>query len=304
MSGQALAKVVTAEIAPIEELKGWAELAVKAQIIPSNMNAFQAMVIVQAGKEMGLQPLQSLRSMSFIKGRLTMSVQLQLAMAKNRGVTMDDPEEGDGFCQVTLHRGKESVTCNYTREDAKKAGLIASGGNWDKYERQMLRWRAIGDALRLIAPDMTMNLLSPEEAASIDPLAPLPVESLKELSPPPTTATHGQIKGGPVPGNPPGTAGLGGKEPEKKDLQTMMNELQQLAEIAVDAGLYPKDGDAIYAWTKYVNKKTGKEAGFYNVASLKFDWQATAAIDKANAQLNAKQPFPTPDPDDNQDIDV
>ncbi len=95
-------------------------------------------------------------------------------------------------------------------------------------------------------------------------------------------------------------------EGEKKNLQTLMSELQQLAEIAVDAGLYPKDGDAVYAWTKYVNKKTGKEAGFYNVASLKFDWQATAAIEKANAQLNSAQSFPAPaaDTDDNQGIDV
>ena len=200
MSEKGLAKIQATDIAPIDELKGWAALAVKAQIIPSNMNVFQAMAIVQAGKEMGLQPLQSLRSMAFIKGRLTMSVQLQLAMAKNKGVTMDDPSEDDGVCEVTLHRSKESVTCKYTREDAKKAGLIAPGGNWDKYERQMLRWRAIGDALRLIAPDLTMNLLSPEEAVSIEPLAPLQEDALKALEEKPAKEAH-----------PPASAAAGGQ---------------------------------------------------------------------------------------------
>lgn len=297
MSGQALAKVVTAEIAPIEELKGWAELAVKAQIIPSNMNAFQAMAIVQAGKEMGLQPLQSLRSMSFIQGRLTMSVQLQLAMAKNRGVTMDDPDEGDGYCEVTLHRSKETVTCRYTHDDAKKAGLIKTGGNYEKYERQMLRWRAIGDALRLIAPDMTMNLLSPEEAASIDPLAPLPAESLKELAPPQRPAAQ------PAPSEPKSQPASvpPAASPEKKDDATLRRDLEDLANIAADANLYPTKGDAIYAWTSF--EKDGKKMGFKDVLKLK-GWQMEKAIAKASAELNAAQPFPTPDPDDNQDIDV
>lgn len=276
-----LARVEITDIAPINELKGWAALAIQAQIIPSNMNTFQAMAIVQAGKEMGLQPLQSLRSMSFIKGRLTMSVQLQLAMAKNRGVTMDDPDEGDGYCQVTLHRNKESVTCKYTKEDAKKAGLISSGGSWDKYERQMLRWRAIGDALRLIAPDMTMNLLSPEEAASIEPLAPLSVEALKELAPStPASPASSEPKSAPASASPPAAS------PEKKDDATLRHELQELAGIAEQAKIFPTKSDAIYAWTAYTTKD-GKEAGYKDVLKLK-GWQMTRAIEKASAQLVTK----------------
>jgi hypothetical protein len=42
----------------------------------------------------------------------------------------------------------------------------------------MLRWRAIGDALRIIAPDIVMGLLDPDEASS---LAPVDSESWEQV---------------------------------------------------------------------------------------------------------------------------
>jgi hypothetical protein len=143
-------------------------LAREAGIIPREMNAAQAQAIILAGRELGLEPLQSLRTMAFINGRLTMSVQLQLALARQRaGVRVEQLTETDDSCTVTLVRDGERITCTYTLADARRAGLERSHG-WQKYPRQMLRWRAIGDALRIIAPDVVMGLLSPEEAEIID----------------------------------------------------------------------------------------------------------------------------------------
>lgn len=192
------------------ELKEWADIGVKAGILPAGTNSYQAMSIIQTGKEIGLQPMQSLRSMSFVKGRLTMSVQLQLALAKQRGVVIKEIIEVAESCTVTLKRNDEIVTCKYTLNDARKAGLLREGGSYEKYERQMLRWRAIGDALRLIAPDLVMGLLSPEEAngdalpetpiigtakeADIDNITDLSStkthwkENVPDFTPPPTTA--------------------------------------------------------------------------------------------------------------------
>lgn len=163
------AVVVAAKITSVEEAKAWGQMAKDAAVIPMTMTPIQAAAIVQTGKELGLHPFQSLRSISFIKGKLCMSVQLQLALAKSKGVQTHKGwlKETDGSCTVTLTRGVEEVTCTYTLEDAKRAKLVIPDGNWDKYARQMLRWRAIGDALRLIAPDAVMGLLSPEEAESI-----------------------------------------------------------------------------------------------------------------------------------------
>jgi len=170
MRGDAL-RNIPAVVAPVVELAAWGDLAKKSGIVPMSTSREQAMAIIQTGRELGLQPFQSLRSMSFIGGRLTMSVQLQLALAKRQGVRLESLNETSDSCSVTLGRGDERITCTYTIDDARKAGLVKSGGAWERYGRQMLRWRAIGDALRLIAPDLVMGLLDPVEADSIGPVA-------------------------------------------------------------------------------------------------------------------------------------
>lgn len=157
----------------VKYLENWATFAANAGLIPQGTTNYQAMAIVQTGKEMGLQPLQALRTMNFIKGRLVMSVQLQLALAKNtKNVIVENMEEGDDYCEVSLQRNIEKITCRYSVLDAKKAGLIKPDGSWAKYQKQMLRWRAIGDALRIICPDLVMGLLSPEEADSLENFSP------------------------------------------------------------------------------------------------------------------------------------
>jgi hypothetical protein len=168
----------------LQELKEWAEFARQAGIVPRDLNPYQVMTIIEAGREVGIPPLQALRSISIINGRVVMSVQLQLALARAKGVRVVALNETDGACDVTLKRGEETVSTRYTLEDARKAGLIRNGSSWEKYPRQMLRWRAIGDALRIIAPDATAGFLSPEEAESIPPIdAEVLYEALPEPAP-------------------------------------------------------------------------------------------------------------------------
>ncbi|OYT72741.1 MAG: hypothetical protein CFK49_10770 [Armatimonadetes bacterium JP3_11] len=167
----------------LQQLKEWADFARQAGIVPRDLNPYQVMTIIEAGREVGIPPLQALRSISIINGRVVMSVQLQLALARAKGVRVVALTETEGACDVTLKRGEETVSTRYTLEDARKAGLIRNGSSWEKYPRQMLRWRAIGDGLRIIAPDATAGFLSPEEAESIPPID---AEVLYEALPEPT----------------------------------------------------------------------------------------------------------------------
>lgn len=179
--------------AMLGEILAWGDVARQAGIIPKEMSAIQAAMIVQAGRELGLHPLQSLRSISLVNGRMVMSVQLQLALARSQaGVRLVRIEESADSCTVTLARNGEQISCTYTMDDAKRAGLIRNDGSWVRYPRQMLRWRAIGDALRLIAPDVVMGLIAPEEA-DVLPLADgaevmQPVAELGEETAQPTEA--------------------------------------------------------------------------------------------------------------------
>lgn len=152
----------------LEEVQAFGRFAKQAGLIPKEVNEFQAAAIIQAGREMGLAPLQSLRCISFVNGRLVMKVELLLALARRLlGVVLEDLEEGPDYCTVTLRRGDERVTTTFSDEDAKRAGLLNKAGAWAQYPRTMRRWRSIGDGLRLIAPEVTMGFLTPEEAESI-----------------------------------------------------------------------------------------------------------------------------------------
>ena len=152
-----------------EVLERWGKLAKDAGILPKEINVAQAALMVQAGRELGLPPCQSLRSFYIVNGRLAMKVELQLALARKVGVKLAKLEEGADYCEVTLVRGDEAVTTRFSDADAKRAGLLDQGYSWARYPREMRRWRAIGAALRLIAPDVVLGLLSPEEAESIPP---------------------------------------------------------------------------------------------------------------------------------------
>ena len=56
--------------AEIVTLQEWGKIALQTGMLPKDTNISQAMAMVQAGKEMGLHPLQSVRCMSFIRGRI------------------------------------------------------------------------------------------------------------------------------------------------------------------------------------------------------------------------------------------
>ncbi len=184
-----------------EVLERWGKLAKEAGILPKEINVAQAALMVQAGRELGLPPCQSLRSFYIVNGRLAMKVELQLALARKVGVKLAKLEEGADYCQVTLVRGEEAVTTRFSDADAKRAGLLDQGYSWARYPREMRRWRAIGAALRLIAPDVVLGLLSPEEAESIPPLESETVEDVDGAEPEPEAQPEPQ----PAPTQPNGT---------------------------------------------------------------------------------------------------
>jgi hypothetical protein len=198
-------------------------LAREAGIIPREMNAAQAQAIILAGRELGLEPLQSLRTMAFVNGRLTMTVQLQLALARQRvGVRVEQLTETDDSCTVTLARDRERITCTYTLADARRAGLERSH-SWQKYPRQMLRWRAIGDALRIIAPDVVMGLLSPEEAETID----ISMSATDDVSPAALPSAESAPESEPEPEPQPDQTREGNGHDHSAEQATLLRDLQQ-----------------------------------------------------------------------------
>jgi len=80
----------------------------------------------------------------------------------------------------------------------------------------------------------------------------------------------------------------------EKDIQTLRHELSELAQIAVDGGMFSTVGDAIQFFASSEKFKSKCR----DVAGLKETWQVKKAIERANARLNAIPPRADDGPDD------
>ena len=147
----------------------------------------QATAIMLKGYELGLSVTASFEFVHVIEGKPSLSPRGALAILMAKGA-LDDfkltdiMKDGKLFgVRCYMKRGNIEYTVEFTRDDAEKAGLIegsptANGkrakGNYEKYERQMYTWRAVGYCADIIAPDLTGGLSTymkmPEAFTSIE----------------------------------------------------------------------------------------------------------------------------------------
>jgi len=123
--------------------------------IPSALNTPGAIAAcILTGLELGLGPMQSLRSIHVIEGRPMLSADLMLSIALRSGVRAKWLAQTDTGAHVRLTRaGHEPHEHTFTAIDAKRAGLDRRQ-NWQRYPAAMLRARCISAALRAYCPDV------------------------------------------------------------------------------------------------------------------------------------------------------
>lgn len=144
-----------------------ADRYVKSGLLPAEVNTPQkALVIMTAGRELGVPATYALRNIHVVKGKPVCSAELMLALVRrsygpgamrvgktsNTACTVQYREQGwDGISEYT-----------FTIEDAKQAG-VASGNSWRNYPAAMLRARCISAVVRFAFPECIAGLYTPEE---------------------------------------------------------------------------------------------------------------------------------------------
>jgi hypothetical protein len=106
--------------------------------------------------------MQSLRSIYFYDGRVTMSADLMVALVRRHSDVckyLQLVESTAKKCTYrTLRSGEpEPTTVTWTWDDAIAADL-AKKDNWKKYPRSMLRARCAADICRAVYPDLMMGV--------------------------------------------------------------------------------------------------------------------------------------------------
>jgi hypothetical protein len=144
-----------------------ADRYVKSGLLPAEVNTPQkALVIMTAGRELGIPATYALRNIHVVKGKPSCSAELMLALVRrtygpgairigktsNTACTVQYREQGwDGISEYT-----------FTIEDAKQAGVTANG-TWRSYPAAMLRARCISAVVRFAFPEAIAGLYTPEE---------------------------------------------------------------------------------------------------------------------------------------------
>lgn len=140
---------------------------VASGLLPAEVNTPQkALVVMTAGREMGVPATYALRNIHVVKGKPVCSAELLLALVRrtygpsairvaktdNVACTVQYREQGwDGISEYT-----------FTIDDARQAG-VANSNTWKAYPAAMLRARCISAVVRFAFPEAIAGLYTPEE---------------------------------------------------------------------------------------------------------------------------------------------
>lgn len=128
----------------------------------------QALLLMMAGKDLGLSYTQSLRAFHVIEGRPALSADGMVAVCLGRRDVCQyfrTVESDDRHAMVETQRvgDPEPRRTTFTFEEAQRAGLVKEKGNWAKYPGRMCLARARAFLARDVYPDLLMGLYDPDE---------------------------------------------------------------------------------------------------------------------------------------------
>lgn len=141
-------------------------LAKAKGFVPKNLLGDEGSIAaaILTGIELGLGPMEAMRSIHIIEGRPSMSADLMLARAIRAGIVVTWLKANATEARAKLQRpGFPPYEQSWTQQDAVTAGLWGKN-TWAKYPAAMLRARCISAALRAYAPDVLgSGVYTPDE---------------------------------------------------------------------------------------------------------------------------------------------
>jgi hypothetical protein len=151
----------------IDELKEQVRLIETTDFVPKALrgNKHAILACVLYGREIGLQPMESLAEIHMIDGRPSLSAKGKLKRAREAGHSITGGVEG-GVATVIGKRADngDTMTVTFSLDEAKAAGLL-SKTNWQRHEQDMLWARAVSRLCRSLFDDIPgVLMLDPDEA--------------------------------------------------------------------------------------------------------------------------------------------
>lgn len=149
-----------------QAIREQAAALIKSGFMPRAVNTPEkAVAVMLAGRELGLPPMQSIRAISIVDGKPTLSAETMLALAYQRvpGLTVSVVSTPTGATVSGARRPNDkATTITFGQAQAQAAGLL-NKDNWRKYPEAMYRARAISAWCRVVCPDAILGCYTPDE---------------------------------------------------------------------------------------------------------------------------------------------
>lgn len=174
-------------LATVDDMFRFAMAVHQSELAPRGFNSPQQIfVAIEMGLELGLAPMAALRTIAVINGRPSLwgDGMLGVVMRARELESIEETIEGEigedlsktpddvqAVCRMK-RKGLESVTVKtFSVAQARRANLWGNPKKspWLEYPERMLQMRARGFALRDLFPDITLGMLTAEEARDIAP---------------------------------------------------------------------------------------------------------------------------------------
>jgi hypothetical protein len=157
----------TIEFHGLSDVVEFANIVVNTSMVPAAMRGKpdEVTVALIAGMELGLKPVQALRSINVIQGTPVLKPEAMRAIVQAAGHVCDVVESTDERAAVRVQRrgGAEHVV-TFTIVEAQRAGL-STKDNWKKNPADMLVARVTGRACRRYFSDLINGFYAEGELA-------------------------------------------------------------------------------------------------------------------------------------------
>ena len=152
----------------LEQINHLAARFIKSKALPSTIeNGDQLAMVLMAGYEAGMTPMQAINSFYIVNGKITIWGSAVIQQVRKAGWTLKWGKCDETTATVTISKGKETCTETYTIEEAAASGLTGKG-TWQKYKKEMLRHKVAGRAVRFTCPEVLNGFYLKEEIDATD----------------------------------------------------------------------------------------------------------------------------------------
>ena len=169
------------QLTSIDDVMRLSSIAMKSNYFGFR-NPEEAAIKIMYGLELGLPAFQAMQNITVIQGKPTMGSNLVASLIKRSGrYNYTIPVWDEVQCTIVFtENGKPVGESSFTLNDAKRAGLLRGGGNWEKYPKSMLFARALTQGARaycadvFVAPPYVPEELAPDsDTVPVDVVDPI-----------------------------------------------------------------------------------------------------------------------------------